>query len=482
MIAEGLKTDAQNEDLKALLIDVKEQYDADHLVNVDPAERARFDRLFDWMKHDGSEFDKLKMRYYGPDYRGVHAARDIKKGETILYVPKKEIISLEMAMESPIGALMAAKNLRNRLLSPKHSFLSCFIMQEKRKPVSYFKEFIDILPKAFTNFPIFYTVEERQWLEGSAMQNVITDKIKDIATDYNTICLEVPEFKQFSLKEYSEMRMMVCSRIFGISINGVKTDGFVAYADMLNHQRPKETQWSYCDDRQGFIIEATDDIKRGQPVYDSYGKKCNTRFLLNYGFINLNNDANEFPLVVRLKPSHPFSDAKCKMLKEDCRTFRVQADFQESVMPKFMSFMRFVEFDGNLNVFHLMADQWVKKGIDAEDDDMTGEMAFLAEKVLGQSVANERKVFESIKQLCEAALQKYPTTLEQDIEALKDESLTFNHSNCILFRSGEKEILHFLIDFSDYVLKLLNMSFKDAKKTTQSLPEKFASTREYLAL
>jgi histone-lysine N-methyltransferase SETD3 len=146
-----------------------------------------------------------------------------------------------MAMESPIGALMAAKNMRHRLLSPKHSFLSCFIMQEKRKPHSYFKEFIDILPKNFTNFPIFYTVEERAWLEGSAMQNVITDKIKDIATDYNTICTEVPEFKQFSLKEYSEMRMMVCSRIFGISINGVKTDGFVAYADMLNHQRPKET-------------------------------------------------------------------------------------------------------------------------------------------------------------------------------------------------------------------------------------------------
>lgn len=136
---------------------------------MDAEEKERFEKLFKWMTKDGAQFDKLKMRYYGPDYRGVHAARDIKKGETILYVPKKEIITLEMAMESPIGSLMAARNMRNRLLSPKHSFLSCFIMQEKRKPSSYFKEFIDILPKNFTNFPIFYTVEERQWLEGSAM-------------------------------------------------------------------------------------------------------------------------------------------------------------------------------------------------------------------------------------------------------------------------------------------------------------------------
>ena len=66
------------------------------------------------------------------------------------------------------------------MLSPKHSFLSCFIMEEKRKPDSYFRKFIEILPKNFTNFPIFYTTEERKWLEGSAMQNVISDKIKDI--------------------------------------------------------------------------------------------------------------------------------------------------------------------------------------------------------------------------------------------------------------------------------------------------------------
>ena len=135
----------------------------------------------------------------------------------------------------------------------------------------------------------------------------------------------MPDFRQFSLKEYSEMRMMVCSRIFGISIDGVKTDGFVAYADMLNHRLPKETQWSYCDEREGFIIEATDDIKRGQQVYDSYGKKCNTRFLLNYGFINLNNDANEFPLVIHLDTDDPQFDQKRKMIceKNNCRTYRV---------------------------------------------------------------------------------------------------------------------------------------------------------------
>ena len=106
------------------------------------------------------------------------------------------------------------------------------------------------------------------------------------------------------------MRMMIASRIFGIQIDNHKTDALVAYADMLNHKRPRQTAWSYSDEHEGFIIEALDDIPRGDQVYDSYGKKCNTRFLLNYGFINLDNDANEFPIELSLDPSDKYHNQK----------------------------------------------------------------------------------------------------------------------------------------------------------------------------
>ena len=124
----------------------------------------------------------------------------------------------------------------------------------------------------------------------------------------------MPEYAQFPLKEYGEMRMMIASRIFGITIDGHKTDALVAYADMLNHKRPRQTAWSYSDEHEGFIIEALDDIPRGDQVFDSYGKKCNTRFLLNYGFINLNNDANEFPIDVKIDPADRFYHQKCDLV------------------------------------------------------------------------------------------------------------------------------------------------------------------------
>jgi len=71
---------------------------------VDHPERQRFNDMFEWLKNSGAYFEKLKLRYYSEDYRGVHAARAIKKGETILLVPLKEILTLDMAMVSPIGS------------------------------------------------------------------------------------------------------------------------------------------------------------------------------------------------------------------------------------------------------------------------------------------------------------------------------------------------------------------------------------------
>ncbi len=120
---------------------------------------------------------------------------------------------------------------------------------------------------------------------------------------------------------------------------------------MLNHRRPRQTSWTYDDARGGFVIEACEDIPRGDQIYDSYGKKCNTRFLLNYGFINLNNDGNEFPFKVALDETNdPFYAQKAELLGQELtkRTYRVLADITEENTYKMLSFLRFVEWDADM--------------------------------------------------------------------------------------------------------------------------------------
>ena len=220
------------------------------------------------------------------------------------------------------------------------------------------------------------------------------------------IVSEVPDYREFSLKEYSEMRMMVASRIFGIQVNGLKTDGFVPYADMLNHRRPRQTSWSYSDELEGFIIESLEDIKRGDQVYDSYGKKCNTRFLLNYGFINLDNDANEYPIKVSLSEDDKYVTQKIEMIggQQGKRTFRVQLHMQEVIMDKFLSFCRFIVFDENLALLYQIKGQWQQRrkpkngSDDSDDSDPTDN--FTGEQVPMISKKNELAAWALIKKHC----------------------------------------------------------------------------------
>lgn len=340
-------------------------------------------------------------------------------------IPKEQIITLEMAEESPIGAKMMYHNLKSRLLSPKHGFLTTYILQEKKKgEESEFFPFIDILPKSFENFPIFFTPEEKEWLKGSPFLDQVEEKIEDIKTDFDLICEKVPEYTQFNLKEFSEIRMMVSSRIFGMNIKGKKTDGFVPMADMLNHKRPKQTSWTYTDDKNGFIIEALKEIKRNEQVFDSYGKKCNSRFFLNYGFIVENNDANEVPIRIY----YPESDEKKAMKQEmtndmsEFKKFRVTDNFNDNIMHEFMSWLRFVEYDENITLLidyqSRAKNQSAYQDSDSDDAVDDPNKGFKAKDLPPLSIRNEQKILFRMKLEANKLLQNYATTYEEDLGKL----------------------------------------------------------------
>jgi histone-lysine N-methyltransferase SETD3 len=86
----------------------------------------------------------------------------------------------------------------------------------------------------------------------------------DIRKDYNTVVECDPTFTRFTFEDFCWARMTVCSRIFGITIHDVKTDALVPLADMLNHRAPKQTVWSYCDRREGFVIESVAEIDKNK--------------------------------------------------------------------------------------------------------------------------------------------------------------------------------------------------------------------------
>ncbi len=165
-----------------------------------------------------------------------------------------------------------------------------FMLVDRRSPTSFFKPYYDILPPTLHNMPIFWTPEELKYLQGSHILEQITDRNETIKEDYETLVSAAPTFKDIcSLEDFKWARMCVCSRNFGLVINGVKTAALVPYADMLNHYRPRESKWQFEDSSQSFRVISLQSIPAEAQVYDSYGQKCNHRFLLNYGFSVENN-------------------------------------------------------------------------------------------------------------------------------------------------------------------------------------------------
>jgi len=103
-----------------------------------------------------------------------------------------------------------------------------------------------------------------------------------------------------------EMIKVVTSRVFAVTINGVKTHALTPYADMLNHNRKPSCKWTYDSSKGSFIMSALKDIKKGEDIYNTYGIHPNSYFFWGYGFINQpNHGDDQIQLYLQLDTQDP---------------------------------------------------------------------------------------------------------------------------------------------------------------------------------
>ena len=136
--------------------------------------KDKFEMLFEWLRQEKAFFDNLFIRQYNPNHRGVHAKCDIDPGETMINIPLERIITLQMAVNSPLGRIMLQKGLNKRLNESKNIFLGAFILQEFLKPEQdrNYHEYLQILPSC-QNFPIFFNSDELEYLKGTQIPPAI---------------------------------------------------------------------------------------------------------------------------------------------------------------------------------------------------------------------------------------------------------------------------------------------------------------------
>jgi len=258
-----------------------------------------------------------------------------------------------------------------------------------------------------------------------------------------------PELARYTYREFVWARLAVITRIFGLEINGLQTDGLVPMADMLNHRRPRETSWTYDNKRQSFTITSLKGLVRGEPIYDSYGPKCNSRFLVNYGFALEYNEENMCQIPVSIPTTDPHYALKIRFLggyaSSARRRFQIPIQYSEKETRECFSFVRFA-----------YANEPEILGLGKEED-------FKADEIEPISIRNEILTLRAISAAAITEMKGFDTTIEEDTKILRDsaQNLTSNIRNCIILRRGEKEVLKYYIEMAQHCLPILEMKWAD---------------------
>lgn len=203
---------------KPKIEEYKKKYKEDYGLPYGEETTKKFEIFIAWMRKNGAKFDKIRMRYYGPDYRGVHAYQTISEQETFLWVPKKLIITSQMGRDSKIGTLVKKSGIK--ISWDYLAYITIFLLIQQHDPNSFWKPYMDVYPKMVDNFPMFYSEEEKALLTGSPILEHIPKEIEEIREEYNTIVAAVPEFSQFTCEDYMKNKTLVISRIFYVKIAG----------------------------------------------------------------------------------------------------------------------------------------------------------------------------------------------------------------------------------------------------------------------
>ena len=276
----------------------------------------KFAAFVKWMKENGAEFPDQHLVKYTEECRGVHAKKDIPSDKQIAYIPLKLLIHEGHGQETDVGSKVW-NSPNNNVIVPAHTQVIIYMLISGARDAargkecsSFFAPYFRILPENFDCFPIFWTEDELSWLAGSDLVQQIRDRRRNIVADYHEVSRICPSFgEKFTEDDFLWCRTAVGSRNFGININGVKRTTMVPWADMLNHFRPRETSWTFSNEQQGFTMTSLKPLTAGQQIMDSYGKKCNSKFLMHYGFAiekNREEDGkcmNEMPLTFALEVS-----------------------------------------------------------------------------------------------------------------------------------------------------------------------------------
>lgn len=133
----GFELEPENKDLKNLKDEVEVELRQENLIPADHPEKVKFKEMTDWLNEGGADLGHTKMTYFAKNFRGVTSTREFVEGDTVYYIPLKQMIITENCYATKYGKILYDKNLQDQFFFKTQTFFAMWILQNKNSENSY---------------------------------------------------------------------------------------------------------------------------------------------------------------------------------------------------------------------------------------------------------------------------------------------------------------------------------------------------------
>ncbi|XP_030745557.1 actin-histidine N-methyltransferase [Sitophilus oryzae] len=399
-----------------------------------------------WMKENGGELHGCSISSFDEYDLGIKVDQDIDQSSLVIAVPRKVMMSVEVAAKSVIKDLInkveILKNMPNVLLS-------IYLLVEKFSPNSFWKPYFDILPKTYSTV-LYFTQNDLEELKGSPTLEVALRQIKSIVRQYayfhklfwnsdDPVC-ELMRSK-FSFHEYCWAVSTVMTRQNMIPSEDGSTmiNSLIPLWDMCNHSNGTiSTDYNPQLDRSESL--AFRDFKAGEQLFIFYGPRTNSDFFIHNGFVYNENENDLYWIRLGISKSDPLQEKRKELLNKLGIWSTAEFSIKKGPRPvdgRLLAFLR---------VFNMDADQlehWL-------ESDKSSDLQY---QECGLETSLELKSWAFLKARLNLLLSSYKTTLEEDQKLLSAKKIGNNMRTAIKMRLCEKTILRDCLNYVDEMIQ-----------------------------
>jgi len=478
---------------------------------------AQYTQLLDWMQRGVDEHVPASLREGLPaltdimrmrEDRVMVAKRDLYDGELLIRLPVQRLMhsGFYKGAEAPAsgeGSTPASSASQGELAKAFHkgleghefltfvatqTWLALYLMEHRRQGgTSEWAHYINSLPANYPSVPLFYKDDDWQWLKGSSFQRRVEKHRENLWKQWETVSEHIPGFNTtYTFDQFLWARTAISTRVFGWKLPGLgdeDTDFMVPLGDMFNHRSPKQIEWFFNSTTKTLDYWARENVSAGQEMLISYGSKCNSQYVLHYGFALPNvSTRSPSPSTVRLPmPVDVNVDQrearvrwllKNRMKDEDTvlepEEFDLKMSWRGGGGENMLGYARLLSLPGG-EEFNRMV-----KGRSCRSFSIPPRCEHAI------SLENERAALTRCLQVVESALTGYPTSVDEDDALLPTLPKFSLPSFLTLLRRDEKVVLLWWQKFWRMAIECLDLDEEEIEQRAIEFFGKYSPESQYI--